>query len=195
MEGNILLLGYARVSTQEQNLDRQLDQLIEYGVDKRNIYQEKITGKRRNRPQLDRMLNDLQSGDIIIISDLTRISRSLIDLLYIVNEVIDRGASIKSIKETWLDTTSTNPQSSFLLAIFGGFSQFERDLISLRTKEGLAAARSRGRCGGRPKVSKDIIAAALKKYDDKSLSISEICKLYNISPGTLYNYINRRRKD
>ena len=145
-----MLVGYARVSTEEQNLDRQLDQLIDYGVDKRNIYMEKITGTKRDRLELNKMIDELQEGDTLIITDLTRISRSTKDLLDIVEKVKEKGASIKSIKDDWLDTTSDNPYNAFLLNIMSGLSQLERDLISQRTKEGLASARARGRNGGRP---------------------------------------------
>lgn len=147
-----MLIGYARVSTEEQNLDRQIDALTAAGVDKRNLYQEKITGTRRDRPELNQMLSELQADDTVIITDLTRISRSTKDLLDIVEKIKLKGAAIKSIKDTWLDTTSDNPYNHFLLTVMSGLSQLERDLISQRTKEGLASARARGRNGGRPSL-------------------------------------------
>lgn len=104
-----MLLGYARVSTLEQNLDRQIDALINAGMDPRMIYQEKITGTKLQRPELNRLLEDLQPGGILIIPDLTRISRSIKDLLMIVEKVREKKVSIKSLKDTWLDTTSDNP--------------------------------------------------------------------------------------
>lgn len=145
-----MLVAYARVSTEEQNLDRQIDQLVSYGVDIRNIYQEKITGTKREREQLNKMIEELQPGDTVIVSDLTRISRSTKDLLEIVAAIKDKGAAIKSIKDSWLDTTTNNPYNEFLLTVMSGLSQLERDLISQRTKEGLASAKARGRNGGRP---------------------------------------------
>ncbi|KAF2783879.1 recombinase, partial [Clostridium perfringens] len=129
-----MLVGYARVSTEEQSLNRQIDMLIDYGVDKRNIYQEKISGMKSNREQLDKMIDELQAGDTVIITDLTRISRSTKDLLNIIDRIKAKGASIKSIKDTWLDTSSDNPYNSFLLTVMSGLSQLERDLISQRTK-------------------------------------------------------------
>ncbi|MGM8259499.1 recombinase family protein, partial (plasmid) [Clostridium perfringens] len=99
-----MLVGYARVSTEEQSLNRQIDMLVDYGVDKRNIYQEKISGTIPNRKQLDKMIDELQEGDSVIITDLTRISRSTKDLLNIIDKIKAKGASIKSIKDTWLDT-------------------------------------------------------------------------------------------
>ena len=150
-----MLVGYVRVSTEEQSLNRQIDMLVDYGVDKRNIYQEKISGMKYNREQLDKMINELQEGDTIIIVDLTRISRSTKDLLSIIDRIKAKGASIKSIKDTWLDTSSDNPYNSFLLTVMSGLSQLERDLISQRTKEGLRSAKTRGRNGGRPSKRND----------------------------------------
>lgn len=144
------MIGYARVSTEDQNLDRQIDALVRYGVDERLIYSEKITGTKMDRPELTKMINSLKKGDIVIIADLTRVSRSTKDLLEIVDKIKERGASIKSIKDTWLDTTTDNPYNDFLLTVMSGLSQLERDLISQRTKEGLASAKARGRNGGRP---------------------------------------------
>lgn len=144
------MIGYARVSTEDQNLDRQIDALVKYGVDERLIYSEKITGTKMDRPELSKMINSLKKSDIVIIADLTRVSRSTKDLLEIVDKIKEKGASIKSIKDTWLDTTTDNPYNDFLLTVMSGLSQLERDLISQRTKEGLASAKARGRNGGRP---------------------------------------------
>lgn len=123
-------------STEDQNLDRQIDQLIKYGIDKRSIYQEKMTRTKRNREQLDKMIDELQSGDIVVITDLIRISRSTKDLLDIVDKIKLRGSSIKSLKYTWLDTTIDNPYNDFLLMIMSGLSQLEIDLISKEQKRG-----------------------------------------------------------
>lgn len=97
-----MLIGYARVSTEEQSLDRQIDALVKYGVDERNIYKEKITGTKRDREQLNKMINELKENDVVIVADLTRISRSTKDLLEIVEKIKDKGANIKSIKDTWI---------------------------------------------------------------------------------------------
>ena len=110
----LMLLGYARVSTEEQSLDRQIDQLIQAGVDPRCIYQEKASGRKSDRPELQRMLSELREGDVILIADLTRISRSTKDLLAIIDRITQKNANIKSIKDTWLDTTTDNPYNSFL---------------------------------------------------------------------------------
>jgi DNA invertase Pin-like site-specific DNA recombinase len=178
-------IGYARVSTEEQNLDRQLDSLKEAGCEK--IFQEKITGTKKERPELDKLMEQLRSGDLIIISDLTRLSRSVKDLFSLVDQIEKKGANIKSLKESWMDTST--PQGKLMFTIFAGISQFERDLISQRTLEGLAAARARGRNGGRPKKDEKAITLALKMYQEKTYSIAEITKATGVSKTTIYRYI------
>ena len=183
-----MLIGYARVSTEEQKLDRQIDALVNEGVDRRNIYQEKITGTKKDRPELKRMINEMQEGDVLVIPDLTRLSRSTKDLLEIIDKIKEKGASIKSIKDTWLNTTSENPYNEFLLTVMSGLSQLERDLISQRTKEGLKAARARGRNGGRPSKQneKKEMVIALYKAGIKS---SEIARQAGISRSTVCRII------
>ena len=178
-------IGYARVSTEEQNLDRQLDSLKEAGCEK--IFQEKITGTKKERPELDKLMEQLRSGDLIIVSDLTRLSRSVKDLFSLVDQIEKKGANIKSLKESWMDTST--PQGKLMFTIFAGISQFERDLISQRTLEGLAAARARGRKGGRPKKDDKSINLALKMYQEKIYSVSEITEATGVSKTTIYRYI------
>lgn len=163
--------------------------LIEYGVDKRNIYQEKITGTKKDRPKLNQMLNDLQNNDIVVIADLTRVSRSTKDLLDIVDKIKSKGASIKSIKDTWLDTTSDNPYNQFLLTVMSSLSQLERDLVSSRVKEGLKAAKARGRNGGRPsgRSEKADIVEILYKQKYK---IVDIVKKTGLSRATVYRVLS-----
>lgn len=187
-----MLIGYARVSKQEQNLDRQIDSLVKYGVDPRNIYQEKITGTKRNREQLDKMLNELRCGDTVIITDLTRVSRSTKDLLSIIDKIKEKGAAIKSIKDTWLDTTADNPYNDFLLTVMGGLSQLERDLISQRTKEGLASAKARGRSGGRPNKQNEN-ADVVKMLYKEGYKIVDIAKKTNLSRATIYRILNNNK--
>lgn len=179
-----MLIGYARVSTEEQSLDRQIDLLIEHGVDKRNIYQEKVTGTKIEREQLQKMISELQEGDTIIVLEITRLSRSTKDLFSIVEQIEEKGANIKSLKESWLDTTTA--PGKLLFTIFAGISQFERDLISERTKEGLKSARARGRSGGRPKKATKDIDRAMKLYNSKQYTIKEIEEMTAVSKATLY---------
>ena len=185
-----MTIGYARVSTIDQSLDRQIDAMKENGAEK--IFTEKITGKKFDRPELMRMIDQLRDGDIVVISELTRLSRSTRDLFVIVEQIQSKGANIKSLKETWLDTTT--PHGKLMFTIFAGLSQFEADLTAQRTREGLAAARARGRIGGRPKVDSNKSSMALKMYDSKDFSIEEICKSCNIGKTTLYRLLNNRNE-
>ena len=180
-----MLVGYARVSTMDQKLDRQIDQLEKYGIDRRNIYFEKVTGKKKERPELNRMISELVPGDIVIVADLTRISRSTRDLLDIVDKIKQKGAAIRSIKDTWLDTSSDNPYNDFLLTVMSGLSQLERDLTSQRTKEGLASAKTRGRIGGRPsKINEKSETVML--FLNSGYSIKRIEEETGISKSTIY---------
>ena len=183
-------IGYARVSTQDQNLDRQRDQLTQEGCER--IYEEKVCGAKTDRPELMRMLDSIRNGDIVIVTELSRLSRSVRDLLNIVSKVGDVGAEIKSLKEPWLDTTT--PHGRLLFTFFSGISEFERDLIRVRTKEGLVAARARGRNGGHPSLNKSIVDRALKMYDSKKFPISEITETTGVSKSALYSYLRQRRK-
>jgi DNA invertase Pin-like site-specific DNA recombinase len=180
-------IGYARVSTAEQNLDRQLDGL----TDCERVYQEKITGTKADRPELQRMIESLRPGDTVIVSELTRLSRSTKDLFQIVDRILAAGANLKSIKDAWLDTESST--GKLIFTIMAGISQFERDLISDRTKDGLTAARARGRKGGRPMKDSRKIETALKMYDSRDHSLTEITKATGISKATLYRRVNARR--
>ncbi|MBM7835591.1 recombinase family protein [Clostridium sardiniense] len=179
--------GYARVSTEDQNLDRQINILKKAGCNK--IYTEKISGIKSNRIELNNMIAQLREGDLVIIVDLTRLSRSVKDLFNLVEKIEEKGANIKSINESWVDTTTA--QGKLMFTIFAGISQFERDLISQRTIEGLNAARARGRKGGRPKKDTKDITLAVKMYNNKNYSISEITKATGVSKSTLYRYINK----
>ena len=187
-----MLIGYARVSTDSQNLDRQIDALMKEGVDERLLYQEKITGTKTDRPKLKEMLDDLHEGDVVLITDLTRISRSTKDLLDIVEKIKNKGASIRSLKDTWLDTTSNNPYNAFLLTVMSGLSQLERDLISQRTKEGLQSAKARGRNGGRPSKQNEK-GEVVKALANSGMKIVDIVKETGLSRSTV-NRILRENK-
>ena len=177
-------IGYARVSTEEQSLNRQIDMLNEVGCEK--IFEEKISGIKRERQELIKMLEQLRKGDLIIVADLTRLSRSVKELFQLVEQIEAKGANIKSLKESWMDTST--PQGKLMFTIFAGISQFERDLISQRTLEGLAAARARGKKGGRPPKDEKDIKLAKKMYEEKTYSISEITKATGIGKTALYKY-------
>ena len=181
-----MMVGYCRVSKSEMNLDRQIDALIDVGIDIRNIYQEKITGTTKERPQLIKMLEELQPGDTVVVSELSRLSRSTKDLFEIVEQIHKAGAQIKSLKENWLDTTT--PQGKLLFTIFAGLSQFERDLLSERTKDGLKAAKARGRSGGRPRIRTDKTLTIQALYS-KGITIAEIVRQTGLSRSTVYRVL------
>ncbi|WP_039233410.1 recombinase family protein [Clostridium novyi] len=186
-----MIFGYARVSTEEQNLNRQLDQLKDAGAEE--IVQEKITGTKADRPQLNRLLDKLRKGDIILVADLTRLSRSTKDLFRLVELIESKGANIKSLKESWLDTTT--PQGKLMFTFTAGIAQFERDLISQRTKEGLAAARARGKVGGRKSKLDDTKKKTVYDlYQQKNLTIKEICEMFDITKPTLYKVVKEISK-
>lgn len=184
-----MLIGYARVSKTEQNLDRQIDCLTKYGVDRRNIYSEKVTGRKYKREALNKMISELQEGDIVVVSDLTRIARSSRDMFLILDRIIEKKASIKSIKDTWLDTSSENPYNAFLLTVMSALSQLERDLIAQRTREGLASARARGVKGGRPNKRNDK-ADVVIMLRNNNYTIDDISKKCEISRSTIYRILN-----
>lgn len=181
--------GYTRVSKTEQNLDRQIDQLTKEGCER--IFKDKITGMKMERPELIKLLEQLRPGDTIIVTELARFGRSVKDLLYLSDLLEKKGANLKSLKEPWADTTT--PQGRMLFVIFAGISQFERDIICQRTKEGLESARARGRKGGRPEKPQDAVDMALKMYDSKDYSITEIKKATGVSKTALYRYIEKRK--
>jgi len=183
-------IGYARVSTKDQKLDRQIDQLKEEGVEK--IFSEKITGSKKDRTELKAMIQYARTGDTIVVTELTRISRSTKDLISLIDELREKQINVKSLKESWLDTTTATGKLMF--TIIAGLAEFERELLRERTKEGLASARARGRCGGRPSVDKAAVEKALKMYETKKFSSKEICEMTGMSRGTLYKYINKSKK-
>ncbi len=186
-----MIFGYARVSTTEQSLERQLQELQQAGAEE--ILQEKITGTKADRPELNRLLDKLRKDDMVLVSDLTRLSRSTKDLFSLVEQIQSKGAYIKSIKESWLDTTT--PTGKLMFTFIAGISQFERDLISQRTKEGLAVARARGKMGGRKqKLDATKKETIYKLYQEKNLSIMEICNMFNITKPTLYKVVKETVK-
>ncbi|MBP2143829.1 DNA invertase Pin-like site-specific DNA recombinase [Methanococcus voltae] len=178
-------IGYARVSTRDQNLERQVEDLKKAGCEK--IFLEKISGTKRNRPEFDKMFELLRADDVLIVTELTRISRSTKDLVEIVENCKSLNVEIKSLKESWLDTSSAH--GKLLFTIFAGLAQFERDLTSERTKNGLDVARTRGRVGGRPKVDKSKLEMAIKLYNSGECTLKEIKEITGISKTTLYRYL------
>ena len=175
------IFGYARVSTEQQNLDRQIDALNKYGAE--IIYNEKMTGTKRDRPELSKLLERLAPGDTVVIESLSRLGRSTKDLLELMELFDSKGVNVVSLKER-IDTTSSTGKLVF--TIMSAIAQFERDIIADRTQEGLKAARARGRNGGRPKIATDKVKQAVKLYGTGQYSIKEIEGLTGVKKSTLY---------
>lgn len=177
----MMILGYARVSTEAQHLDPQLIALMAAGAER--IYSEKISGSKAARPELERLLDQLRAGDVIVVTKYDRLSRSLQDLLTIVETVCSKGAGFRSLAE---DIDTTTPAGRLVFHVFASISQFERERIVERTKEGLAAARRRGRVGGRPPaLSKERRAEVQRMRDLEGRSVAELSRLFQVSPNTI----------
>lgn len=181
------VLGYARVSTEQQSLDRQIDALKRYGCDL--IYTEKMTGTKRNRPELEKLLDRITEGDTVVIAELSRLGRSTKDLIELTELFQSKGVHLVSLKES-IDTS--NSTGKLLFTLMSALAQFERDLISERTQEGLKAARARGRLGGRPKTNQDSIKKAIKLYHTQQYSIKEIEELTGVKKSTLYRNLKNK---
>ncbi len=178
-------IGYARVSTQDQNLDLQNDALKAAGCE--NIYTDKMSGAKTNRPGLEEILGFIRKGDTLVVWKLDRLGRSLKHLIQVMQLLDERGIYFKSVQES-LDTST--PGGKLIFHVFGALAEFERDIIRERTMAGLAAARARGRKGGRPrKLSKKQIEMAKKLKDDPTIPIDEICRTMGVSKATLHRYI------
>ena len=175
------VFGYARVSTEQQNLDRQIDMLQKYGVDR--IFNEKMTGTKRNRPELEKLLERLAEGDTVVVESLSRLGRSTKDLIWLMETFNEKGVNLVSLKES-IDTTSST--GKLLFTLMSALAQFERDVLADRTKEGLAAARARGRKGGRPPADKDAVRKAVRLYKTGEYTVSEITELTGVRKTTLY---------
>lgn len=176
------------MSTKDQNLSLQKDALQKEGCE--ICFQEKASGVKSNRPELRRMIDQLRKGDMVIIWKLDRLGRSLRDLVNLVTEIQNNGAGLKSLNDS-IDTTT--PQGKLTFHLFAALAEFERDIISERTKAGLDSARARGCKGGRSKgLSKEardkaIIAKSL--YNRREMSVTEICKHLGIARSTFYKYL------
>lgn len=184
-----MVYGYARVSTNGQNLDRQIDALTAAGVEVENIYQEKMTGTKSNRPKLKALLATVEVGDTVFIESLNRLGRSSADLISLMQTFSDMGVTLISLKEQ-LDFGTA--QGKFIANFLALIAEFERNCIVERVKEGVAAARARGRVGGRPQTPQKIIDKALAMYDLHNLTVSEICRACGISRPTLYKALRRK---
>ncbi len=176
-----MIIGYARVSTEDQNLSGQLDALKAAGAEK--IFADKITGTARSRPELDRLLDQLRQGDVITVTKYDRLARSLRDLLDIVDTNQAHGAGFRSLAE---DIDTTTPAGRLVFHVFASIALFERERISERTREGLEAARKRGRIGGRPPALSAAQKAEVRRMRDEEMRpLPEIATLFKVSTKTI----------
>jgi len=184
-------IGYARVSTKDQNLALQFDALTKAGCEK--IYQDIASGARSERPALNEMIQNLRPGDVLVIWKLDRLGRSLNHLINLVNDLMEKKVGLQSLNDP-IDTTTAQGRLSFNL--FASLAEFERDLIRERTQAGLSAARARGRNGGRPKgiplKAEATACAAETLYKEGRLTVNEISEKLGIAKSTLYAYLRHR---
>lgn len=184
--------GYGRVSKVDQDESRQLDLLMgEYNIDKNDIFVDKISGVKFERPALAQLQKVLRSGDTVIVESLSRISRSSQDLLALLNDWQDRGVAFISDKER-LDFSTTTGR--MILTVLAALSQFERDLLRDRVVEGIASARARGRIGGRPKTDKKLLEKAVRLHASGTHSIREVCQITGVSSTVMYRELRRLRE-
>jgi DNA invertase Pin-like site-specific DNA recombinase len=181
-------IGYARVSTQDQRLELQLDALTQYGCGQ--VYKEKKSGKNKERPELEKMISQLRAGDTVVVWKLDRLGRSLKDLIELVEGFKELGVDFVSLQD---GINTTTPTGRFTFNVFASLSEFEREMIRERTKAGLDAAKARGRKGGRPaglsKAAMEKAKSARILFDSKAKTVEEIAQILGIGRATCYRYL------
>jgi DNA invertase Pin-like site-specific DNA recombinase len=183
-----LLIGYGRVSTDAQELVQQRDMLQAAGCSR--IFAEKITGLRRDRPELERMLDHVRPGDVVVVTRLDRLARSVRDLLDIAAQLNAKGVGLRSLAEPWVDSTS--PAGKMVMTVLGGIAEFEHSLIMDRTREGRSAAKKRGvRFGPRPTLTAAQIEHARRLIDVDGKTVKEAAGLLSVHRSTLYRALGR----
>lgn len=188
-----MLIGYARVSKADgsQTTDLQRDALLAAGVDPELIYEDQASGKQDDRPQLVACLKALRSGDTLIVWKLDRLGRDLRHLVNVVHDLTDRGVGLKVLTGQGAAIDTTTASGKLVFGIFAALAEFERELISERTKAGLASARARGRKGGRPyKMTPAKIRLAMASMGQPGTNIGELCKELGVTRQTLYRHVS-----
>lgn len=184
-----MLIGYARVSTLDQNPALQLDALKAAGCER--IFEEKASGAKEDRPQLAKALDHMRAGDVLVVWKLDRLARSLKQLVTVLDDLGQRGIGFRCLAPA-IDTTT--PEGRLLYSITGAFAEFERAIIQQRTRAGLKAALARGRKGGRPpSLKSDDLAKARAMLSDPGISVKAIAATFGVSRATLYNYLPEAR--
>ena len=188
-----MLIGYARVSKSDnsQVLDLQIDALINSGVKEENIYSDKISGSKDERPGLENCLKALREEDILVVYKLDRLGRNLKHLIQTVEDLTKRKIGFKVLSGQGVNIDTTTPAGKMIFSIFGALAEFERELIRERTIAGITAARARGRMGGRKfNITKAQVRLAEASMKIRDTSVTELCKELKITRATLYKYIS-----
>ena len=177
-----MIYGYARVSTDSQSVEAQIAALTAAGAAK--VFREVASGAKTDRAQLRRMLDGLDTGDVVLVTRLDRLARSTLDLLHTLKAVADKGAGFRSLADVWADTTT--PHGRLMLTVLGGLAEFERELIKARTGEGRARAKAQGKSLGRPfKLTEHQKAEAIRRREAGEETLAEIGRSYNVSGATI----------
>jgi len=187
-----MIIGYARISKADdsQVLDLQIDELIESGLDKDNIYTDKISGIKDKRPGLESCLKALRKNDTLVVWKLDRLGRNLKHLITTIDDLNQRGVGFKVLTGEGINIDTTTAAGKMIFSIFGAFAEFERELIRERTLAGLKAARARGRKGGRKfQLTKAQVRLAQVAMKNRDTSVGELCKELGITRPTLYRYV------
>ena len=183
------IVGYARVSTTGQNLDSQIDALAAAGCTK--IFMDKVSGVKESRPDWDRLQEYLRPGDTLVVTELSRMSRSLMHMLTVLQHFAKRDIHIKSLREH-IDTSTATGRA--IVSIFGAIIQLERELKDERAAAGRAAAKARGKTGGRPRTDTKKLEQARILYENSDQSASEVCKSVGIGRRTFFEYMAKCRQ-
>ncbi|MEU2484119.1 recombinase family protein [Streptomyces sp. NPDC012617] len=181
--------GYARVSTADQNPDHQIDALLRAGVDEQNIHIDYASGAKASRPEFNVLLKRMREGDMLKATRLDRISRSLLHLVTLGADLQERGIGLHIIEQ---GIDSSTPEGRAMFGMLGVMAEFQRELIHANTMDGLAAARARGRVGGRrPRLSDEQAALAQELYDKREKTVQGIADLFGVPRTTVYGHLNR----
>lgn len=183
-----MIIGYARVSTSDQNLDRQINALTKYGCEK--IVHEKLSGTIKDREGIEQVFELIRKGDVVCVESISRLGRKTLDILNIIKRIEEAGVQFVSLKEN-MDTSTPTGKAMFQMMCV--IAELERDLIAERVKEGLNASKKRGTKLGRPTVDTEKLRIALRMYDSEDYSVKEIVESTGISQGSLYRAINKRK--
>ncbi len=181
-------VGYTRVSTIDQNLDRQLD-----GIPVDRVFADKISGKNTHRPALEELLEYVRAGDIVVVHSMDRLARNLDDLRQLVRTLTGRGVRVEFVKESLTFTGDDSPMATLLLSIMGSFAEFERALIRERQMEGIAAAKKRGVYTGRKRALTDAQVAQIRQRVAAGETKSGLAREYRVSRETLYQHLRAGR--